>query len=101
VEVPNLRVSAIGCLDDHVSVVDQVKISIVWELRDYMEWSFDVETELFIQLSLLWLSLPLINIHNVPLLMDAIVFVVDSNVPVLLIDIALNLNNLSSFVNNK
>jgi len=31
VEVPDLGSSAISCLDDHVSVVDQVKVSVVWE----------------------------------------------------------------------
>jgi hypothetical protein len=29
-EVPYLRVSSIGSLNDHVSVVDQVKVSAIW-----------------------------------------------------------------------
>jgi hypothetical protein len=32
VEVPNLGSSAIWNLDDHVPIVDKVKISVVWKL---------------------------------------------------------------------
>jgi hypothetical protein len=32
VEVPNLGVSSIWCLDDHVSVVDQIKVSVFFHL---------------------------------------------------------------------
>jgi len=35
-----------------------------------MEWSFDVESEFFIEFSLCWFTLPFVNIDNVPLLMD-------------------------------
>ena len=35
-----------------------------------MEWSFDVKSIFFIELTLGWFSLPLVNINNIPLLMD-------------------------------
>jgi len=30
-EVPDLGSSTISSLDDHISVVDQIKVSVVWE----------------------------------------------------------------------
>jgi hypothetical protein len=35
-----------------------------------MEWSFYVESILFVELTLGWFALPLVNVDNVPLLMD-------------------------------
>jgi hypothetical protein len=35
-----------------------------------MEWSFDVESEFFIEFSLGGFTLPFVNVDNVPLLMD-------------------------------
>jgi hypothetical protein len=65
-----------------------------------MEVSLDEETELLVELSLLWLSLPLVSIHNIPLLLDLVVLVVDTDVSVLSISGALNLNDLASLVDN-
>jgi hypothetical protein len=31
VEIPDLGLSSVGSLDDHVSVVDQVEVSSTWE----------------------------------------------------------------------
>jgi hypothetical protein len=97
-EVPSLSVSTIGCLDDHVSVVDQVKISIVWELRNYMEISLDIESELFVEFSLSWLSLPLVSVHNIPLLIDLAVFVLSLNISVFLINVSTDMKNSSSLI---
>jgi hypothetical protein len=83
-EVPDLSPSSIWCLNDHVSVVDKVKISSTWQCRDDIEISFDVETELFIQLSLLWLRV-LVNIDNLPLLSEILVSVVYHHISLLLI----------------
>jgi len=101
VEPPFLSVSAILGLDDHVSVVDKIKISTVWKLRDDEEWSFDIETEFFIQFSLSWLTFPFVNVDNVPLLMDSSVLEVDHDVSAFSINISLNFNNLSFFVGNE
>jgi Zn-dependent M16 (insulinase) family peptidase len=99
-EVPNLSSSSVWNLDDHVSVVDQVKISVVWELRNYIEISFDVKSKSFIELSFSWLTLPFININDVPLLEDLILVLVDTNVSVFLINSSLNFENLSFLVHN-
>jgi hypothetical protein len=90
VEVPNLGSSAIWNLDDHISIVDEVKISVVWKLGNNVEISFNIETESLVELSLGRFSLPLVNIHDIPLLMDLVVSTVNSNVSVLLVDLANN-----------
>jgi hypothetical protein len=100
VEVPDLGSSAIWNLDDHVPVVDKVEISVVWKLRYNVEVSLYIKTESFIELSFSWLTLPFINVDNVPLLMDFIGLFVDCNISILLINLSLYLNDLSSFVDN-
>jgi hypothetical protein len=47
-EVPLLCISSILSLDDHVSVVNQVKVSSTWQFRDDVEISFNVESEMFV-----------------------------------------------------
>jgi hypothetical protein len=69
-EVPFLGISTVWSLDDHVSVVDQVKVFVTWQLRNNVEVSFDIESELLVEFSFLWFSLPFVNIDNVPLLID-------------------------------
>jgi len=81
-EVPDLSLSTIWCLDHHVSVVDQVKVSTIWKLGDNVEVSLNIESESIVELSLGWLSLPLINVDNVPLLVDLSVFWMNNDVSV-------------------
>jgi hypothetical protein len=59
-----------------------------------MEVSFDVETESFIEFTFLWLSLPLINIHDIPLLVDLAMSLVDNDVLVLSIYTSLDVKYL-------
>jgi hypothetical protein len=66
-EVPDLSLSSIWSLDDHVPVIDKVEISIAWHSRDNIEISFNIESELLVQFSLSWLII-LIYINNLPLL---------------------------------
>jgi hypothetical protein len=83
-EVPCLGVSSIGCLDDHVSVVDQVKIFVAWQFRNNVEVSFDIESELLVEFSFAWFSLPFISVDNIPFLCDSVIwFLIGSNVLVL------------------
>jgi hypothetical protein len=35
-----------------------------------MEWSFNIESKFFVKFTLGWFTLPLVNVDNVPLLMD-------------------------------
>jgi hypothetical protein len=86
VEVPHLSVSGVRCLDNHISIVYQVKVSARFQLGYDMEISFDIQTEIFVQFSLSWFTLPLINIDDVPLLVDLSMFVPNNDVSVFLID---------------
>jgi len=99
-EVPDLSLSAIWSLDDHVSVVDQVEVSVVWKFGDDVEVSLNKESESFVELSLGWFSLPFISVDNVPLLVDLLLIVVNNNVSVLRIRSALNFNNFTVLVDN-
>jgi hypothetical protein len=65
-----------------------------------MEISFDVKSELFIEFSFTWFSLPLISINNIPMLVKSIWFLLSTNVSVFRINVALNFQYLSSFVCN-
>jgi hypothetical protein len=99
-EVPDLGSSAIWSLDDHVSVVDQVEVSVVWERWDNVEVSLNIKTESFVELTLSWFTLPFVNVDNIPLLMDLVVSLVDTDVSVFLINSTLNFHYLSSLVDN-
>jgi hypothetical protein len=61
----------VGSLDGKVSAVDQFKISVVWQLGDNEEVSLNIETEVLVELSSSWFSLPFINIDDVPVLVDS------------------------------
>jgi hypothetical protein len=99
-EVPNLGSSTIWSLDNHVSVIDQIKVSVVWKCRDNVEVSFNVESESLIELTLSWFSLPFVNIDDVPLLEDLVLLNSNNNVSVLLINSTLDFYNLSFLVHN-
>jgi len=99
-EVPNLGVSSIWCLDDHISIVDKVKIPVFFHLRNNMEVFLNNESEFFIHLSLLWFWFPLIDIDDVPLLVKTIVSSINSDVSVFLINITSYFHNLSSLVDD-
>jgi hypothetical protein len=90
VEVPNLSISSIGSLKSKVSVINQVKVLVSFHFRDDMEWSFNIETELFVKFSLSWFALPFISIDDVPLLVKSVGLVVYSNVSVFSINVSLN-----------
>jgi len=66
-EVPFLSVSSISSLDHKVSVVNDVKISVRCKLGNNVEWSFNVEIEIFVEFSFGWFSLPFISEDNIPL----------------------------------
>jgi len=99
-EVPNLGLSSIWNLDDHVSVVDQVEVSIVWQLRNNVEVSLNVKSELLVELTLGWLLLVFINIGNLPSLVDLAILSLQNNVSVFVVKSSINSNDLSFFVGN-
>jgi hypothetical protein len=99
-EVPDLSVSSIWSLDDHVSVVDQIKISVLSQCRDDMEWSFDVESVFFIEFSFSWLSFPFISIDDIPLLVDFTMLVPRNDITAFLITCSFNIKDLSVLIDN-
>jgi hypothetical protein len=97
-EVPELRSSSISSLDDHVSVVDQVKVSLIWKSRNNVEIFLNNKSELLVELSLSWFLLVLINIHNLPSLVNFAILVFNDNVSVFIIEPSLNGNDLSFII---
>jgi len=74
IEPPGLSLLAILCLDDHLSVVDSFEVSVSSKSRDNVEWSFNVKSEIFVEFSLSWFTLPFISIDNIPLLVDSVIW---------------------------
>jgi len=66
-----------------------------------VERSLNIETEVLVEFTLLWLLWVLVSIDNVPLLVDLSVFVVNNNVSVFSINIALNIKDLAFLVDNE
>jgi hypothetical protein len=102
-EVPDLSLSSIRNLDDHISVVNKVKVSVSIKLRNNIEVSFYIKTKLFIHLTFLWLRV-LISVNNLKLLSEVSSFVGNLDVSVLSISVkvlVLNFNNLSFLVDNE
>ena len=97
-EVPDLSSSSIWSLDSEVSIIWNVKVSIGWELRYYVEVSLNIKSESLVELSFCWFSLPFISIDNIPLLMDFVLQSVYTNVSVLGINTSLDFQNLSFLV---
>jgi hypothetical protein len=65
-----------------------------------VEWSFNIESEVLIEFTLLRESFPLVNIDDVPLLVETIVLVPSKDGSVLSIYSSLNINDLSFLVDN-
>jgi hypothetical protein len=74
IEPPDLTFLSILGLDDHVSVVDDLKISSRSQSRLNVEWSLDVKSVFFIEFSLSRFTLPFIGIDDIPLLGDSIIW---------------------------
>jgi hypothetical protein len=79
-EVPDLGSSPIWCLNDHVSVVNEIKVPILLQFRDNIEVSFNIETKITIKLTLGWFIWILISIDNLPLLVNSSMLVVDDDI---------------------
>ena len=97
-EIPYLSISSIGCLQDHVSVVDEIKVSAIWEFGDDVEVSFDIKSESFIEFSFSWFTLPFIDVDNVPLLVDSSMLWMDDDVSVFLVNTTSNVSYLTLLI---
>jgi len=88
VEPPNLALVAIWLLDDNLLMwwwIYSLEVSSSWKHWFNMEWPFNVETEVFIEFSLLWFTLPVINIDDVPKLVQLSIALAHDNVFVFII----------------
>jgi hypothetical protein len=74
-----LGVSSIWSLNDKVSVVDQVKVSMRCQCCNNVEISFDIKSKSFIELSFSWFTLPFVSIDDIKLLVDFSMFVVNND----------------------
>jgi len=95
VEIPDLSSSSVSDLDDHVSVVDQIKVSAIWKLGDNVEVSLNVKSELLVELTLGWLLLILVDIDNSPSLVDLTVLSFNDKVSVFVVESSRNCHDLS------
>jgi len=98
-----LSSSSVLSLDNHVSVVNEIEILVRCHLIDNVEISFDIETEILVQFTLLWLRV-FVNVDDFPLLSDIISSISNHNVSVLSIGVeilVLNFKNLSFLVYNE
>jgi hypothetical protein len=59
-----------------------------------MEWSFNIETIVFIKFTLLWLSLEVLNIDDVPLLIQLVVSSVEAELLFLIILVLVDLHSI-------
>jgi hypothetical protein len=84
-EVPDLSLPSIWRLDDHVSVVDEIEISVFFQLRDNIEITVNIESEIRVDFTLGWFLWILVSIDNFPLLINFSVFVVNLDISVLII----------------
>jgi hypothetical protein len=60
-----------------------------------VEISLNIETESLIEFSLLWFTLPFVNVHDVPLLVELSMSCVYNDVLVLTIDSSLDIKDLT------
>jgi hypothetical protein len=88
IEPPGLSVSSVSGLDNHVPVVDQIKVSVVIHFGNDVEWSFNVQTEVFVELTLGWFSWIFISVDDIPLLVESLMFVPHNDVSVFSINIS-------------
>ena len=101
VEIPGLGLSSIWCLNDHVSVVDQVEVSVFAHLRDNVEVSLNEKTEVFVKFSLNWFSWILVNIDDVPLLVNLSVLVPHNDVSVFSVKTTMDIDDLTLLIDNE
>jgi hypothetical protein len=99
-EVPFLSSSTVSDLDDHVSVVDEVKVSALSHSGDNVEISFNNKTEVTVEFTLDWITYPFISIDNIELLVDLSVSVVGNDISVLSVLSTLDIEDLLSLIGN-
>jgi len=59
-----------------------------------MEWSFNIEAIVFIEFTLLWLSLEVLNIDDIPLLIELVVSSVKAELLFLIVLVLVDLHSI-------
>jgi len=72
-----------------------------FHFRDNIEWSLNIDTEVLVELTLVWFLWILISVDNVPLLVDLSVFAVDNDVLVLSISASRYIHYLSFLIDDE
>jgi len=65
-----------------------------------VEVSFDIESKVFIEFSLLWICLPFVSVDDVPLLVKSLEVLVRNDVSALSIYSSANVKDLAFFVDD-
>ena len=89
VEPEDLRLESISGLDDEITA-NKVKVSVASHLGDNMEWSFNIESELSVKFTFLWifnLSI-IINVYKIPLLIESHIGFPNHNVSVFIVTVS-------------
>jgi hypothetical protein len=100
-EIPNLTLSTIWSLDNKVSVVNQVEVSMITQFRNNVEVSLNVKSKLLVELTLGWLIWVLISIDNLPSLVNFSMLLVNNDIPVFSVNASLNIKDLTFFVGDE
>ena len=99
IEVEHLRASAIRSLDYKV-MANQVEVFASTPISHNVEWSFNVQTPVGIQVTLLWFSLPGVKVPDIPLLAQWVASIISDNVSAFDINTTLDLQYLLAEVDN-
>ena len=99
VEEEFLGIITVWCLDDQV-VSKNVKISCACHGSLNVEMSFYIQAEVFVEFTFLWLFLVLINIDDIPFLVDLIIFLVDDDVSVLTVNSSLDIDSITLLIDD-
>jgi hypothetical protein len=99
VEVEFLGIITVWCLDDQV-VSENVEISCACHGSLDVEVSFYVQAEVFVEFTFLWLFLVLINIDDIPFLMDLSTWLVDDDVSVLTVNTSLDIDSIALLIDD-
>ena len=73
---------------------------MISKFRNNVEWSFNVESEEFIEFSLLWLFWIFISVDNVPLLVETLVSVPDNDISAFIILSTMYIHSFSFIVDD-
>jgi hypothetical protein len=84
-----------------LSGVDEIKVSVFFQLGNDIEWSFNIKAELLVEFSLNWFSWVFISVDNIPLLIDLTMLSVGNDVGIFIVFSSFNIEDLSFLVDKE